>query len=362
MRPSHSLLLGLSGPELTPEEFALFRDVQPGGFILFTRNLVSALQTRQLTDTLRQLCDHTPFIGIDNEGGRVWRTSPFLPSPPSARQLRIKGDPRIIAEVGWATGQMLAMLGINLNLAPVLDIDHHPQAENSLNGRCWGEGDQEVINHAGTFNRWQRRQGILGCAKHFPGGGQAQADPHHGLPSTSVSIDELQRKDLVPYTALMPELDAIMVSHIHFSRIDENNLPASLSRNIIQGLLRDRLGFDQHLVLTDDLDMGAIQQTYGTPDAARLAIEAGGDLVLLCHEFMEARESLASLEKLSHPILHDVSCRLDKARSRLRTPSPYEEDQLAALASKISQINQEFPSESDGPDAESSTPSPVEDY
>ena len=360
MKPSQSLLLGLSGPELTREEFALFRDVQPGGFILFTRNLVSASQTRQLTDALRQLCDHTPFIAIDNEGGRVWRTSPFLPSPPSAQQLRTKEDPRIIAEVGWATGQILALLGINLNLAPVLDIDHHPQAVNSLNGRCWGEGDQQVINHAGTFNRWQRRQGILGCAKHFPGGGQAQTDPHHTLPVASASIDELQRQDLVPYTALMPELDAIMVSHIHFSRIDDNNLPASLSRNIIQRLLRDRLGFDQHLVLTDDLDMGAIQQTYGTPEAARLAIEAGGDLVLLCHKFMEARNTLTSLEKLSHPILHDISCRLDKARGRLRTPPPYKEEQLVALASKISQLNQQFPPDSE--DVESSTLSPVEDY
>ena len=362
MKPSHSLLLGLSGPELTPEESSLFREVQPGGFILFTRNLVSALQTRQLTDALRELCDHAPFIAIDNEGGRVWRTSPFIPSPPSPQQLRTKGDPKIIAHIGWATGQILSLLGINLNLAPVLDIDHHPHTENSLHGRCWGEGDQEVINHAGTFNRWQRRQGILGCAKHFPGGGQAQADPHHGLPTASVNIDELQRQDLLPYTALMPELDAIMVSHLHFSRIDENNLPASLSRNIIQGLLRDRLGFDQHLVLTDDLDMGAIQQTYGTPEAARLAIEAGGDLVLLCHEFMEARETLASLEKLSQPIIHDVGNRLDKAKSRLRTPPPYQEDQLISLASKISQIKQEFPSESDSPEAEPSTRSPVEGY
>ena len=362
MTPNQFLLLGLSGPELTPEEIALYRELQPGGFILFTRNLVTARQTRQLTDALRGLCETPPFIAIDNEGGRVWRTTSFAPPPPSAEQFRQKGDSKLIARAGWATGRLLELLGINFNLAPILDIDHYPEQSNSLRGRSWGASDQEVINNAGVFNRWQRRQHILGCAKHFPAGGRARTDPHHHLPVVEMSVDELQVNDLIPYTALMPELDAIMISHLHFPRIDKDGLPASLSRNIIQGLLRDRLGLEQHLVLTDDLDMGAIQQGYGTPEAARLAIAAGADLVLLCHEFMNARQVLASLKQLPSLALYDSDTRIGTARGRLRSPPGFSETKLAVITEDLSKLRREVLGEEAESGAGQSPESPVEDY
>jgi beta-N-acetylhexosaminidase len=361
MSPNQLLVLGVSGPDLTPEEAALYRKLQPGGFVLFTRNLVDAPQTRKLTDDLRDLCEIPPFIAIDNEGGRVWRTAPFSPASPSADQFRRKDDPKLIAQAGWATGQLLDLLGINFNLAPVLDIDHHPEAANALRGRCWGHTDQEVINNAGVFNRWQRRQRILGCAKHFPAGGRAVNDPHHELPVVDMGIEELQRHDLIPYTALMPELDAIMISHLHFPRIDSDGLPASLSRNIIQHLLRDRLGFDHHLVLTDDLDMGAIQSGYGTPEAARMTIEAGGDLALLCHQFMHAGDSLAALQDLPTPVLYDTLGRIERAKKRVRIPPEFSESTLAEITDALAKLRLDTL----GPDAEeesSPTRSPVEEY
>ncbi len=362
MSPNQLLILGIGGPELTPEEASLYRKIQPGGFILFTRNLVDARQCRKLTDDLRDLCEIPPFIAIDNEGGRVWRTAPFIPPPPSAQQLQSCGDSRLIAEAGWATGKLLSLLGINLNLAPVLDIDHHPEATNSLRGRCWGRCDQEVINNAGVFNRWQRRQRILGCAKHFPAGGQATVDPHHSLPVVDMDIEQLQRHDLIPYTALMPELDAIMISHLHFPSIDSDGLPASLSRNLVQGLLRDRLGFDHHLVLTDDLDMGAIQNRFGTPEAARMMVEAGGDLALLCHSFMEARNVVDALATLPGPVLYDAGVRLENARKRFRTPPRFSNKSLEEVSSVIRKLRNELgcPRDSAGPDHPSQ--SPVEDY
>ena len=360
--PNQLLVLGVSGPELTPEEAALFRELQPGGFILFTRNIVDGPQTRKLTDDLRDLCEIPPFLCIDNEGGRVWRTAPFSPAPPSADQFRQKNDPKLIAQAGWATGQLLSLLGLNFNLAPVLDIDHHPEAANALRGRCWGHADQEVINHAGVFNRWQRKQRILGCGKHFPAGGRAVTDPHHVLPVVEMNVEEMQKEDLIPYTALMPELDGIMISHLHFPRIDSDGLPASLSRNIITNLLRNRLGFDHHLVLTDDLDMGAIQNHYGTPEAARLTIEAGGDLALLCHEFMRARESLAALQALPDPVLHDALARIERAKRRLVTPpafSPAKLDELCVALAKLraDTLGGQIEAGDEGP-----TQSPVEDY
>ena len=172
----------------------LFQKLQPGGFILFTRNIVDPWQTRQLTDSLRELCEETPLIAIDNEGGRVWRTAPFSPASPSAAILSGQNDPKPIAQAGWITGRLLSLLGINLNLAPVLDLDHHPNSSNALNERCWGISEQDVINHAGVFNRWQRRQGIAGCAKHFPCGGRAANDPHHTLPIVAIGSEEILRK------------------------------------------------------------------------------------------------------------------------------------------------------------------------
>jgi len=177
-----------------------------------------------------------------------------------------------------------------------------------------------------------------------------------------MNADELQRSDIVPYTALMPELDAIMISHLHFPRIDKNGLPASLSRNIIQGLLRDRLGFDEHLVLTDDLDMGAIQQGYGTPEAARMAIEAGGDLVLLCHEFMKARQTLAALQNLPGPVLSDTETRIERARRRLRNPPDYSEEKLTGITGDLIELREDVLGEESEPDTGEPPQSPVEDY
>tara|TARA_Y100001933_G_scaffold245715_1_gene276769 strand:- start:1855 stop:3003 length:1149 start_codon:yes stop_codon:yes gene_type:complete len=362
MRPSQVLVSGVSGPELTNDEIHLFRKIQPGGFILFTRNIVDPWQTRQLTDSLRDLCEETPLIAIDNEGGRVWRTAPFSPACPSAAVLGRLNKPKLIAEAGWITGRLLSILGINLNLAPVLDLDHHPGSSNALNGRCWGAFEQDVINHAGVFNRWQRRQGIAGCAKHFPCGGRAAVDPHHTLPTVQIDQEEILREDIIPYTALMPELDAIMVSHLHFPQIDRNGLPASLSSNIIKRLLRDRLGFDHQLVLTDDLDMGAIQQTYGTPEAARMSIEAGGDLVLLCHQFMNAEESIAQLEKISPSMFYDIEIRIERAKKRLKIPPPYSEEAFATIMRDLSTLRESVPLEESEHGSGENPASPVENY
>ena len=187
-----------------------------------------------------------------------------------------------IADAAAFTGDLLRLLGFNLNFAPVLDLDHFPDQQNALRGRCWGRDPQRVIDYAGQWNRWLRKRSIAGCAKHFPAGGRALSDPHHDLPSSPATLDELLREDVIPYTALMPELDAIMLAHVEFPNIDPD-FPASLSPRIIRRFLRDQLGFDKHLVLTDDLDMGAITTRYGRGEDVKLAITAGNDLAMICH-------------------------------------------------------------------------------
>jgi len=337
-------MLGLAGPHLSAAEVALFRRLQPAGFILFSRNLVSPLQTRRLTDALRDLSNHQPLIAIDQEGGRVTRTAALAPAAPSAPALAAHAQAALTATAGRLTGELLRLLGVNLNLAPVLDLDHFPATQNSLRGRCWGRDPQRVIDHAGQWNRWLRSCGIATCAKHFPAGGRAVADPHHELPVVGATWDELLREDVIPYTALMPELDAIMMGHIEFPNIDAK-FPTSLSPGIIRGLLRDQLGFDRHLVLTDDLDMAAITRRYGRGQDAKLAIAAGNDVALICHRGDTAEVAAAAIAELPRPVLADAWERVDRLRDKLHRPLPWSDTQwqaactgLAALAAAVPEV------------------------
>lgn len=353
------LIVGLSGPELTPEEATLYRDIQPAGYILFSRNLVNAAQTRALTDSLRELSPDLPFIGIDQEGGRVWRTKDFGAAPPDAVTFAEKGNFSHIARFGDLTGRLLEMLGINFNFAPVLDIDHLPQQDNGLRGRCWGKNSQDVIDRAGIFNRRMRKNGVLGCGKHFPTNGHAVSDPHHDLPVTDLTAEDLLQEDLLPYTALMPELDGIMACHLSFPRIDPD-YPASLSKKVITGILRDQQNY-RGLVLTDDLDMGAITKHYGRGNDVRLAIDAGADLALICHRMDTLPAAISGAEKADRNQLLDALDRVEKARRRLRFPPAFIAERWQAINQELESLTLELTG-SPRFTSRRSVQSPVEDY
>ena len=351
------LLLGLSGPELTPEEASLFRRLQPAGYILFTRNITSPAQTRKLTDDLRGLSLDTPIIAIDQEGGRVTRTREIAPAAPSAPALAAEKNLARIADAGALTGDLLHLLGFNLNFAPVLDLDHYPDTQNALRGRCWGRDPQRVIDYAGQWNRWMRKHSVAGCAKHFPACGRAMSDPHHDLPSSPATLEELLREDVIPYTALMPELDCIMLAHVEFPNIDPD-FPASLSPRIIRRFLRDQLGFDRHLVLTDDLDMGAITKRYGRGPDVKLAIEAGNDLAMICHQTDTADTAAKALEELPHRILDEALERVERFRKKkLKPPLPWSDQKWHDTCSALDKLAADFPETQD-----SGATSPVADY
>ena len=350
------LIVGLSGPELTPAEAALFREIEPAGYILFTRNLKSPSQIRELTDSLVDLSLDRPFIGIDQEGGRVWRTREFTAAPPDAATFAAKATSQQIARFGALTGQFLELLGINLNFAPVLDLDHHPDQLNGLRGRCWGNNSQDVITRAGVFNRWMRKQGVLSSGKHFPSGGLALNDPHHEFPRADISREDLLREDLLPYTALMPELDSIMACHLNFPQLDRD-FPASLSRPILTGLLRDQLGYEG-LILTDDLDMGAIVNHYGRGKDIKLALEAGADLALVCHNFQELPRVLSETSINED---HDSLLRIEKCRAKLKRPLDFTSARWDEINEQLTELTREIVGQ-DRFDPESPNQSPVEDY
>lgn len=332
------LLLGLTGPELTPDEAALFRKLQPAGYILSTRNIVSPSQTRKLTDDLLALSTDLPIIAIDH--------ADISPSAPPAPALAARGDMKKTAEAGQLTGDLLRLLGFNMNLTPVLDLDHFPGHLNALHGRCWGRDPQRVIDHAGQWNRWLRQRPMTTCAKHFPAGGRAPADP----PSCPATLDELLREDVIPYTALMPELDAVMVGHADFPNIDPD-FPASLSPRIVRRFLRDQLGFDRHLVLTDDLDAEAITKRYGRGEDVKLAISAGNDLAMIRHRTETAEIAARAIAELPRNVTEDARQRVERFRlKKLHRPVAWSDVKWEITCTAIARLAAEFPGESPAPD------------
>lgn len=315
------LILGVPGTELTPEDAARYKAIQPGGFVLFGRNVESPEQVRKLTDDLRDLSETTPIISIDQEGGRVSRTREIGTEPPSAQQLREKNDMGLIARHGQLTAHLLRILGFNMDLCPVLDISYDDEADNAMQGRCYGADAQQVITNAGIFNRNLRHCRVLSAGKHFPSCGLADTDPHHAIPHIDKSVDEMLRSDLLPYTALMPELDSLMSCHAHFSAIDPDTpgLPGSLSHNLLTRLLRHQLGFNG-VLMTDDLDMGAIVNTYGRGPDVKLAIAAGNDMAMICHQTETADIALEHIKELPSSTVDDSLKRIEKMKKRLYSP------------------------------------------
>ena len=360
------LMLGIKGFELTTNEVHYLSKIQPGGFVLFSRNIDTPEQVRALTDSLREICEIPPIIAIDQEGGRVTRTKGITPVPPSAEEMRLAGNISSIAWHGIQTGQILAQLGINMNLAPVLDISYDSESDNALAGRCYGTDAQEVINNAGVYNRNLRRTKTLTCGKHFPSCGVADVDPHHKLPASDKTVEEMLKSDLLPYTALWPEMNGILTGHTHFSALDPENpeLPASLSYNVITKLLREQLGYNG-LVMTDDLDMGAIINTFGRGPDVKMAIEAGNDMAMICHQTDTAEKALQALQELDHFTTKPVFKRIKKVKKKLPKTYPFSQKRWDILKQEIMDLRIEVLGEEAAhreTDTRRNSRSPVEDY
>lgn len=333
------LLMGVPGTELTPETASRLKKLQPGGFILFGRNIQTPEQLRKLIDDLRDLSDVEPFITIDQEGGRVSRLRLIGEEPPNAQALRDKGDPGLIKRHGRLTGQILRLFGFNLDLCPVLDISYDDTADNSLKGRTYGKNPQQVIDNAGIFNRSMRAEGILSCGKHFPGYGPAECDPHEFLPVITKSREEMEKSELLPYSALLPELDSVMTCHSNYTAYDPDRgrWPASLSYNIVTKLLRHQYAFDG-LAMTDDLDMGAILNEVTFEQAIQEAVRAGNDLVMICHRVEMVELARQHLEGVEEPVLHDALSRIEKTKKRLVKPDQFDLDRFASINRDIWQL------------------------
>lgn len=335
------LMVGLSGPEVTAEETALIRELRPVGFTLGAHNLLSAGQTRGLTDSLRRLCPRQPLVAVVHAGGPSSPIRGIAAAGPSAAGLAMLADSKTTGTAGMLTGELLRMLGVNFNFGPVLDLARHPLAEDSHPDDRWGGDPQRVMDHAGQWNRWLRKRGIASCAGFFPAGGRAAAGAPDELPTVAAGLEELLRGDLLPYTALMPELDAIQIGHLAIPQLDPE-WPASLSPRVIRRLLRDQLGFDHGVVMPDTLENHTILRRYGLGPAAQLAIEAGNDLVRIGSSPAAAREAAAALACLPQPVLAEAWERVERLRDKLHWPTPWSEEGFAETCAKLTTLTDQL--------------------
>jgi beta-N-acetylhexosaminidase len=327
MSTGQLILTGVPGTELDAATAEVFRRIQPGGYILFGRNIQTAPQLRKLIDDLRALSHVEPIITIDQEGGRVSRLKLVGNEPPNANQLRDRNDLELIRRHGRITGRLLRIFGFNLDLCPVLDISFDDDADNSLRGRCYGNDVEQVIRNAGAFNDGLRSEGVLSCGKHFPGYSRAPLDAHHELPVIPLERAELDRHELAVFRHFSDKVDSMMVAHGLYPSLESAQLPSSLSRAVITDLLRGVLGF-RGLVMTDDLDMGAILNHFTLEETIRLAIEAGNDLAMICHRVVMVEEVAQILERLPRSLIDRALENVAAFKTKMTPPDPWDESEF----------------------------------
>ena len=288
------VIFGLSGPVLTSEERAFFAGVKPAGYILFGRNIVDRVQVRALTDDLRAVegRDGLPIL-IDQEGGRVLRLAPpEWPAMPAAETFDALYDRAPISALeavrvnARAIGLTLAEVGINVNIAPVLDV-RRPETHAAIGARSFGHDPVRVASMGAAMLDGLRAAGVVGVIKHMPGQGRATVDTHHHLPVVEASVDELAG-DLLPFERLH-DAPMALTGHVVFSAWDAEN-PATMSATVIGGIIRGRIGFDG-LLISDDLDMAALSGDIASRAVRCLA--AGCDVALNCSGRMDDMVAIA---------------------------------------------------------------------
>jgi beta-N-acetylhexosaminidase len=358
------MVVGLEGPELTNLERAWLKLLRPAGIILFRRNIVDAKQTRALLDEATTLCTVNSLRCVDVEGGTVDRLRDALAPMPSAQaaaqaarrefgvyrtpsflcfQERDKKQPASLArQHGELIAQGVRAFGFNTTLAPVLDLAQTDSAE-VMGTRSTAATAAGVVEYARQFLAGLAAYKVVGCGKHFPGLGGGVLDSHVATPTIRRGSRELWRQDLAPYRELRNELPMVMVNHAAYPQTLGKNRPASVSRYWIQTVLRQRIGY-RGIVFSDDLEMGGILKFMPMEEAAVAAIDAGMNLIEICHTpelILRAYEALLAEGERSAAFGKLLTTRAERtARQRTKllaggAPAALTSRQFAALRGRI---------------------------
>jgi len=347
--------IGIAGTALDDRSIELLDRISPGGVCLFARNIREAAQTRELIDSLSERSVVQPFISLDQEGGLVDRLRRLITPMPAVNKIR---DSETAGKLGDIVAETIRILGFNMDFAPVVDVINEARetSNNGLFSRAFGRNAAEVVELAGSFLERLQHRGCLGCVKHFPGLGASTVDSHEELPSVGIDKTELLENDLLPYRELLKRnlVHAVMVAHALYpntglqeSTSDGKLLPSSLSYKVVSKLLRQKLEFNG-LVITDDLEMGAVVKNFGIGEACVLALEAGVDMLAICADadrinegFDAVKEAVAtgriSWERLDHSL-----DRIFRSKSLIKEPLPFNSQRIAELSDTVAQMNNEL--------------------
>jgi beta-N-acetylhexosaminidase len=294
-------MVGFQEPTPSREIIELIQRRHVGGVILFSRNIRDAQQLVQLTGELQTIARDSghPYpllIATDQENGMVQRLGGALTALPGNMALGAIGDPDVVARVAELTGRELQQLGINMNLAPDVDVNNNP-ANPVIGVRAFGEDATTVAHLSAAAVRGYHAAGTISCLKHFPGHGDTATDSHHGLPTLPFTLERLQALEFLPFiSGIRAGASTIMVAHVALPQAtpDHTSLPATVSQTAVQGLIRQELGY-QGVVISDCLEMDAVATTVGTVRAAVMALQAGIDLVLISHTYARQQESIEAV-------------------------------------------------------------------
>ena len=283
-----------------------------GGFAVFRKNIVSPEQLKALTKSLKDMCEVMPFMAIDEEGGRIARIANNkafnVKKFPSMQAIGSSGKVRESAEY---IASYIKEYGFNMNFAPVADINTNP--ENIVIGdRAFGSDPEEVSRFVGEYLDGLHAHGILGSIKHFPGHGDTKNDTHQGYVAVTKTWPELLSAEIIPFRENLHKADTVMIAHITMKNVTKDNLPATLSHEIITGKLRNELGYDG-VVIADAMMMGAIKDNYTSAEAAVLALEAGCDILLMPYDYVGAFDGV--LEAVESGRLSEA--RIDQSVNRI---------------------------------------------
>jgi beta-N-acetylhexosaminidase len=315
--------VGFHGKAVTEDLKALLaRGV--GGVIFFARNVGSAAEVLELTREIKSAADRPVLLSVDQEGGQVARLREGFSDIPPMRAVGATDSAALARDLGRLLGRELRAVGFDMNFAPVLDIDTNPDNP-VIAARSFGRTPALVTELGVALAAGLQDVGVAACGKHFPGHGDTSQDSHLELPSLPHSLERLERVELVPFAAAAKAgIASFMTAHVIFRALDAQ-YPATMSRAVLTGILRHKLGYDG-MVVTDDIEMKAIADNYGVEEAVRLGLSAGVDHFLCCHTAALAHRAIDSIVRavqsggLDRSVLNEATRRFAAVRERYAKP------------------------------------------
>ena len=327
------MMIGIPGPYCDRLTREILAQIRPGTVILFSKNIRSPEQVKSLTSEIRQFLGYEVLFAIDQEGGIVSRLRDGFSVSPGAMAIAATGNSENARMAGKILGMEMRAVGIDLNLAPVVDINSNP-SNPGIGVRSYGDTPERVLEYSRAFVEGLRESGCLSCLKHFPGKGRVDVDAHIDLPTLSATAEELDSWELIPFKQV--EADSLMSSHVFVPALQSEKGPCTVSREVLTGLLREKLGY-KGLVFSDDMGMGGLTRYIEPAEGAAKALKAGNNVLIYCHnpevQFLVKKTLLKALQSDEELL----SCTVDSNRrfdEFLRKSSTVDRPPIEVVGSK----------------------------